>query len=71
MEFVPLANTIDCWNETLRADSYKSKLDMKELREHYNLDLKPLNQFGLTNWKHDIAYFSTLLRLFGTDLGQP
>jgi len=39
------ANTL-YWNETLRADSYKSKLDMKELREHYNLDLKPLNQFG-------------------------
>jgi hypothetical protein len=46
VEFVSLANTINCWNETLRADSYKSKLDMKELREHYNLDLKPLNQFG-------------------------
>jgi hypothetical protein len=39
------ANTL-YWNETLRADSYKSKLDMKELREHYKLDLKPLNQFG-------------------------
>ena len=39
------ANTL-YWNETLRADSYKSKLDMNELREHYNLDLKPLDQFG-------------------------
>ena len=39
------ANTL-YWNETLRANSYKSKLDMKELREHYKLDLKPLNQFG-------------------------
>jgi len=39
------ANTL-YWNETLRADSYKSKLDMKELREHYKLELKPLNQFG-------------------------
>ena len=39
------ANTL-YWNETLRDDSYKSKLDMKALRERYNLDLKPLNQFG-------------------------
>jgi len=39
------ANTL-YWNETLREDSYKSKLDMKALRERYNLDLKPLNQFG-------------------------
>lgn len=39
------ANTL-CWNETLRADSYKSKLDMNELRARYKLDLKPLDQFG-------------------------
>lgn len=39
------ANTL-YWNETLREDSYKSKLDMKGLRERYSLDLEPLNQFG-------------------------
>ncbi len=39
------ANTL-YWNETLRADSYKSKLDMKELRKRHNLDLKPLERFG-------------------------
>ena len=39
------ANTLH-WNETLRADSYKSKLDMKELREQYKLDLKPFDKFG-------------------------
>jgi uncharacterized protein with ParB-like and HNH nuclease domain len=39
------ANTL-YWNETLREDSYKSKLDMKALRERHNLDLKPLNHFG-------------------------
>jgi uncharacterized protein with ParB-like and HNH nuclease domain len=39
------ANTL-YWNETLRADSYKSKLDIKELRERYKLDLKPFDQFG-------------------------
>jgi uncharacterized protein with ParB-like and HNH nuclease domain len=39
------ANTL-YWNETLRADSYKSKLDMKELCKRYKLDLKPFNRFG-------------------------
>lgn len=39
------ANTL-YWNETLRADSYKSKLDMKELGERHKLDLKPFDQFG-------------------------
>lgn len=39
------ANTL-YWNETLRADSYKAKLDMGALRQRYNLDLKPLDHFG-------------------------
>jgi len=39
------ANTL-YWNETLRSDSYKSKLDMTGLRESYDLDLKPLDKFG-------------------------
>lgn len=39
------ANTL-YWNETLRADSYKSKLDMVALREQFGLDLKPLDHFG-------------------------
>ena len=39
------ANTL-YWNETLRADSYKSKLDMRGIAERYKLDLKPFNQFG-------------------------
>jgi hypothetical protein len=39
------ANTL-YWNETLRADSYKSKLDMTELRNRYGLDLRPLDHFG-------------------------
>lgn len=34
------------WNETLRSDSYKAKLDMTELRNRYNLDLRPLEHFG-------------------------
>ena len=39
------ANTL-YWNETLRKDSYKSKLDMARLIQRYDLDLKPLDQFG-------------------------
>lgn len=39
------ANTL-YWNETLRSDSYKSKLDIRELKAQYNLDLIPLDQFG-------------------------
>lgn len=39
------ANTL-YWNETLRKDSYKSKLDMNALKARYDLDLEPLDQFG-------------------------
>ncbi|MEM6838687.1 MAG: DUF1524 domain-containing protein [Cyanobacteria bacterium P01_C01_bin.120] len=39
------ANTL-YWNETLREDSYKSKLDMKALKERYNLDLQAYDSFG-------------------------
>ena len=39
------ANTLH-WNETLLADSYKSKLDMRDLMITYDLELMPLAQFG-------------------------
>ena len=39
------ANTL-YWNETLRADSYKSKLDMKALKDKFGLELEPLERFG-------------------------
>lgn len=39
------ANTL-YWNETLRSDSYKSKLDMVALKSRYGLDLEPLDSFG-------------------------
>lgn len=39
------ANTL-YWNETLREDSYKSKLDMEAFCKRHDLDLKPVNQFG-------------------------
>lgn len=39
------ANTL-YWNETLRADSYKSKLDLKELMKRHDLDLYALETFG-------------------------
>jgi uncharacterized protein with ParB-like and HNH nuclease domain len=39
------ANTL-YWNETLREDSYKSKLAMKALKERHKLDLQPYDSFG-------------------------
>jgi uncharacterized protein with ParB-like and HNH nuclease domain len=39
------ANTL-YWNETLRADSYKSKLDMTALKAELGDDLQPLDTFG-------------------------
>ena len=39
------ANTL-YWNETLREDSYKSKLDMDALKKRHDLDLTHLDQFG-------------------------
>ncbi|SEA16511.1 Uncharacterized conserved protein, contains ParB-like and HNH nuclease domains [Desulfuromusa kysingii] len=34
------------WNETLRPDTYKSKLDLKAFMEKHNLDFRPLDTFG-------------------------
>jgi uncharacterized protein with ParB-like and HNH nuclease domain len=34
------------WNETLRADSYKSKLDFRDFSRRENLAFKPLTAFG-------------------------
>jgi uncharacterized protein with ParB-like and HNH nuclease domain len=39
------ANTL-YWNETLREDSYKSKLDMRSLKSAFGLDLVALSKFG-------------------------
>lgn len=39
------ANTL-YWNETLREDSYKSKLDFANMISKYNLNFRPMNTFG-------------------------
>ncbi|MEZ9317972.1 DUF262 domain-containing protein [Vibrio lentus] len=39
------ANTL-YWNETLREDSYKSKLDLQQLQIDFDLNLRPLQEFG-------------------------
>ncbi len=39
------ANTL-LWNETLRADSYKSKLDFTRFVQQSGLPFKPLDTFG-------------------------
>lgn len=38
------ANTL-YWNETLREDTFKSKLDMNDLKKKFSLDLEHMNQF--------------------------
>jgi uncharacterized protein with ParB-like and HNH nuclease domain len=39
------ANTL-YWNETLREDSYKSKLDFRRMIDSYNLTFRPMTAFG-------------------------
>lgn len=39
------ANTL-YWNETLREDTYKSKLDFKRMINSYNLNFRPMTEFG-------------------------
>ena len=39
------ANTL-YWNETLREDSYKSKLDFESMMNDYGLKFKPMEKFG-------------------------
>ena len=39
------ANTL-YWNETLREDTYKSKLDFAKMMDDYKLAFRPLNTFG-------------------------
>ncbi|MEC0304813.1 hypothetical protein, partial [Terribacillus saccharophilus] len=39
------ANTL-YWNETLREDTYKSKLDFTSMIRKYSLEFYPLNIFG-------------------------
>ena len=41
------ANTL-YWNETLREDSYKSKLDFTKMINNYKLSFRPMNEFGPT-----------------------
>jgi uncharacterized protein with ParB-like and HNH nuclease domain len=39
------ANTL-YWNETLREDTYKSKLDFTDMMKKHNLQLRPMETFG-------------------------
>ncbi|HVX27180.1 MAG TPA: DUF262 domain-containing protein [Parafilimonas sp.] len=39
------ANTL-YWNETLREDTYKSKLDLLAMIKKYKLNMRPINSFG-------------------------
>lgn len=39
------ANTL-YWNESLRSDSYKAKLDFHSMIENFNLNFRHLDMFG-------------------------
>ncbi|OGG94793.1 MAG: hypothetical protein A2527_01020 [Candidatus Lambdaproteobacteria bacterium RIFOXYD2_FULL_50_16] len=51
------ANTL-YWNETLRQDAYKSKLDFDAFKKQYSLDFHPLDQFGPEEleYRHRLLY---------------
>ena len=45
MKLESYANTL-YWNESLRSDSYKSKLDFQQMIDKYHLSFRPYSQFG-------------------------
>lgn len=51
------ANTL-YWNETLREDSYKSKLDFSDMINKYKLNFRSMNEFGHTELeeRHKLLY---------------
>lgn len=51
------ANTL-YWNETLREDTYKSKLDFSKMISKYNLNFRPMNEFGQNELeeRHKLLY---------------
>ena len=51
------ANTL-YWNETLREDSYKSKLDFTGMIDKYKLNFRPMSEFGQTELeeRHKLLY---------------
>ncbi|MFQ6404329.1 DUF262 domain-containing protein [Methylophilus sp. 'Pure River'] len=51
------ANTL-YWNETLREDSYKSKLDFSNMIEKYKLNFRAMNEFGQNELdeRHELLY---------------
>ena len=51
------ANTL-YWNETLREDSYKSKLDFTSMIDKYRLNFRPMSEFGQVELeeRHKLLY---------------
>lgn len=51
------ANTL-YWNETLREDSYKSKLDFRKMIDTHKLEFQPLDKFGADELekRHKLLY---------------
>lgn len=56
-KLISYANTL-YWNETLREDSYKSKLDFTDMINKYKLNFRPMNEFGQNELeeRHKLLY---------------
>ena len=56
------ANTL-YWNETLRSDAYKSKLDMNDMMQEHNLNLRPLDRFGKEELEERHKLLSDIIKI--------
>lgn len=56
------ANTL-YWNETLREDCYKSKLDMDDLKKEYDLNLRALDKFGKEELEERHRVLSDIIKI--------
>lgn len=63
------ANTL-LWNETLRADTYKSKLDFSGFRTSTGLNFRPLDKFGPNELEERHKLIFELCKLIWPDAGQ-
>jgi hypothetical protein len=51
------------WNETLRQDTYQSKLDFKDFIKTHDLAFRPLDKFGPVELEERQRLLFELLRL--------
>lgn len=65
MKLKSYANTL-YWNETLREDTYKSKLDFSKMIQNYNLEFRAMDVFGAAELeeRHKLL-FDIIRRIWG------